>query len=177
MPAYHSKFNDVVGFESACGCALLPLKTAVRGPAPAMDAAEGEDVLDEVIKYYRANSLFKNFDVAGEADRTFIYLTLFLHLCLKECERAPDREAGAKALKVVSVRRPAAPGEAGFPLGQHLTLPGAPAEADAWKAYMKQARDELSQRALGLLYHEDGSKNKWWQLFSKFSFMGKVMKQ
>ena len=34
MPAYHSKI-DGAGADEACGCALLPLKTKLRGPAPA----------------------------------------------------------------------------------------------------------------------------------------------
>ena len=32
MPAYHSKI-DGAGADEACGCALLPLKTKLRGPA------------------------------------------------------------------------------------------------------------------------------------------------
>jgi hypothetical protein len=31
-------------------------------------------------------------------------------------------------------------------------------------------------RLLGVLYLPDGSKNKWWQAFSKRKFMGKELK-
>jgi hypothetical protein len=35
---------------------------------------------------------------------------------------------------------------------------------DLWKAYMKQARDELCIRLCDRLFDADGSKNKWWQV-------------
>ena len=51
MPAYHSKI-DGAGADEACGCALLPLKTKLRGPAPAApaegdEAAAGEEAAKE----------------------------------------------------------------------------------------------------------------------------------
>ena len=68
MPAYHSKYAGQETGDEACGCAMLPLKTKTRGPAPL--AAEGEeDIVDEVIKYFRPNSLFRNFEVKGGAAR------------------------------------------------------------------------------------------------------------
>ncbi|KAH8044853.1 hypothetical protein JL722_14512 [Aureococcus anophagefferens] len=66
MPAYHSKYAGAETGDEACGCALLPLKTKTRGPAPLMADGE-EDIVDEVIKYYRPNSLFRNFEVKGGA--------------------------------------------------------------------------------------------------------------
>lgn len=36
MPAYHSEFNTL-GVQEVCGCALLPIKTRARGPAPSID--------------------------------------------------------------------------------------------------------------------------------------------
>jgi hypothetical protein len=35
---------------------------------------------------------------------------------------------------------------------------------DLWKAYMKQARNELCIRLCDRLFDADGSKNKWWQV-------------
>lgn len=66
MPAYHSKYAGAETGDEACGCAILPLKTKTRGPAPLMADGE-EDIVDEVIKYYRPNSLFRNFEVKGGA--------------------------------------------------------------------------------------------------------------
>ena len=70
MPAYHSKMAGQEGdLDEACGCTILPLKTQTRGPAPIQADSEGEDIIDEVIKYFRPNSLFRNFEVKGGAAR------------------------------------------------------------------------------------------------------------
>lgn len=37
-------------------------------------------------------------------------------------------------------------------------------DADNFRAYFKQAREELSLRLLERLYYSDGTKNKWWQV-------------
>ena len=61
--------------------AILPLKTNVKGPAGKCKDSD-EDIIDEAIKYYRANVLFAQFDIKGPADRTLMYLTFFLSLCI-----------------------------------------------------------------------------------------------
>jgi hypothetical protein len=50
----------------------------VRGPAP-VQQADGKDIIDEAINFFRANVMFKNFEMKGPADRTLCYLTLFIH--------------------------------------------------------------------------------------------------
>ena len=59
--------------QAACGCAILPIRSKSRGPAPQTDA---EDIVDEAIKYFRPNSLFRNFEVKSGSDRTMIFFTL-----------------------------------------------------------------------------------------------------
>ena len=60
-----------------CGMTILPVKTNIRGPAPR--GTQGtEDIVDEAIKFFRANVLFASFDVKGGADRVLIFLTLFV---------------------------------------------------------------------------------------------------
>ncbi len=53
-----------------------------------------EDIIDETLNFFRANVLFRNFDVRGGADRTLIYLTLYTHQCLLKCEKIEDRATG-----------------------------------------------------------------------------------
>mmetsp|Transcript_21761 Transcript_21761/g.65221 ORF Transcript_21761/g.65221 Transcript_21761/m.65221 type:complete len:174 (+) Transcript_21761:185-706(+) len=173
MPAYHSKF-DGAGLEEACGCALLPLRTKARGPAP--PCHEGEDIIDEVIKYFRPNSLFRNFDVKGGADRTLIYLTLSMQQCIKECERFKTKPEAEKALHALIIKQFPVPGGPGWSLGGMFPAPADIQEGEAWRLYMKQAREEVSLRTLAVLYNADGSKNKWWGSFSKRKFMGKELK-
>ena len=37
-----------------------------------------EDIITEAINLFRANSLFRNFEIKGAADRVLIYLILFI---------------------------------------------------------------------------------------------------
>ncbi len=81
MPAYHSAFNDAPPTSEVCGCPIFPLKTRARGPAPLLDASsEHEDIVEEALRLFRANVLFRNFELKGGADKVLIYLTLFIHL-------------------------------------------------------------------------------------------------
>ena len=81
MPAYHSAFPKDA--PSVCGLAMLSLKTRARGPAVSLDATAAaggdEDQIDEALRLFRANVLFRNFEVQGAPDRTLIYLTLLIH--------------------------------------------------------------------------------------------------
>lgn len=95
MTALHSQYNT--GLEKvACGICIAPLRTNVPGPAPKLIAQDVDDIVDEALKYFRPNLLFKNYSVQGQilnnilfkikkgpADVTLIYLTVFITHCLK----------------------------------------------------------------------------------------------
>jgi hypothetical protein len=81
---YHSSY-DQGEHASACSCAILPLNTVAKGPAP---ATKERDIIDEVLDLYRANVLFRNFDVRNNADKLLIYLSIFVTACLKRERRA-----------------------------------------------------------------------------------------
>ncbi len=89
MPAYHSALNEARNPE-ACGCAVCPLKTDVKGPAVLCPVDE-DDIIDEVLNYFRANVFFRNFEIKGAADRTLIYLTLHVVQVLVKMEKIEDR--------------------------------------------------------------------------------------
>ena len=131
--------------------------------------------MDETLHYFRANVLFRNFDVRGGADRTLAYLTLFAVQCLVKCEKIEDKPTAVRELRNLAEKAFAVPGEQGFPLGGLFKSPDSVAEKDSFKAYFKQARIELSIRLADRLFDSDGSKNKWWQSFSRRKFMGKEM--
>ena len=61
---------------------FTPLKTTMAGPAPKC-ADEEEDIIDEAIGYFRAQSYFKNYSPEGPSDLTIIYLTCFIHKALE----------------------------------------------------------------------------------------------
>lgn len=55
-----------------------------------------DDIVDEAINFFRANVLFANFTPEGAADKTLIYLTLFIHKVLVTCVRIKTKSAGTK---------------------------------------------------------------------------------
>lgn len=86
---------------------------------------------------------------------------------MRECERVDQRAEAEKLLKQLGTKGVTAPGEAGWNLGgMYPPAKGVP-EADGFKAYFKQCREETGLRMMNILYNADGSKNKWWQSFSK----------
>ena len=113
MPSYHSKFNDSP-HKSIGGTMIIPFNTDFRGPS--LPCTEKEDIVDESIEYFRANSFFKNFEIKGDADRLLIYGMLFVQHCLSQLSRKMLRKEGISKLNSVAVDHFSIPGEAGFPL-------------------------------------------------------------
>lgn len=172
MPAYHSRI-DIWGDRQACGMAIMNLETSVRGPAYIATKEDGMDIIEEALYYFRANVLFRNFEVKTPCDLTLVVVTLYIQLCLKECEKYPTEAEAKRALTTLALKQFAIPGEPGFPLSAMFTRAENIEESDLFRNYYRQLREEVNKRILGRLYHEDGSKNKWWQSFSKRKFMGK----
>ena len=48
-----------------------------------MIKAEELDIIDEALAYFKANIFFKNFEIKSDADRTLIYITLYISECLR----------------------------------------------------------------------------------------------
>ncbi|KAL1529878.1 hypothetical protein AB1Y20_000808 [Prymnesium parvum] len=90
---YHSTMNDRPDVTVVCGCGILPLKTTCRGPAPPCPEGE-DDIVDEVLNYFKANVLFKQFEVKGSADRVLIYLTLYVTQCLSKLTTCQSKADG-----------------------------------------------------------------------------------
>ena len=53
-----------------------------------------EDIVEEALYYFRANVLYRNYQIDGSSDRTLIYLTFFIQQCLKELEKHPGKKEG-----------------------------------------------------------------------------------
>ena len=181
MPAYHSAFNGVVT-EELCGCPVLPLRTRVRGPAPCLEAppegydsvaasdAADADIVDEALRLFRANMLFKNFDLLGGGDRLLIYTTLFIHACLKRVARGASilgKSEAARELIALAAGAHVAPGDAGWPLGGVIVAAKTPTEAEAFKGYLRQVRETVVARLVSLAWDVSGSPNKHWMAYGK----------
>ncbi len=169
---YHSTKNDEDATQ-ACGCSILPIVTTTRGPAPL--APEGtDDIIDEVLGYFKANVLFKHFEVKGGGDRVLIYLTLYVTQCLQRLEKCPTPTEGIKALTAMAVESFKIPGDPGFALGSFFPGPASGQEAELCRSYLKQVREETGRRLVAKVYGEDGSPSKFWLVFAKKRFMNKV---
>mmetsp|Transcript_145991 Transcript_145991/g.254881 ORF Transcript_145991/g.254881 Transcript_145991/m.254881 type:complete len:176 (-) Transcript_145991:601-1128(-) len=169
---YHSTYNDVAA--EACGCAILPIRSKVKGPAPPK-RDEGPDILDEVLRYFKPNMLYRTFDVQGPADRLLIYFTLYVHLCLKRINKQTKDQA-SKTLFALAQETFKIPGESGFILPGFIPDSKDLAEAELWRSYVKQLREEVGLRLCDLVYaepEEGGLPSKWWMMFAKRKFLNK----
>lgn len=150
---------------------LLPIKTKVKGPAPV--GKEGEDdIIDEAIRFFRANVLFASFEIKGGADRLLVYLTLFLNQCIvRLAAKAKNKKEGEKIMFDISKETFPLPGEDGWKLGGHFPSAKTRAEAEDARNYLKQVREEAATRILNRVFDDQGNPNKHWMAFSKRKFM------
>ncbi|KAF3933479.1 hypothetical protein ABW19_dt0204822 [Dactylella cylindrospora] len=187
MPAYHSTFLQDTDVRIIGNFALLPLRTKTRGPAytlpqlpPDADElnidpdSESYDILDEVTLLFRANTLFRNFEIKGPADRVLIYGILFISECLGKIKPNMSGREAEKALNTLALDHFALPGDPNFPLNALFAPARDRNEADQLRQYISQMRQELTLRLLARVYFESATvPSKWWLSFTKRKFMGK----
>ena len=82
-----------------------------------------------MLGYFKANVLFKHFEVKGAADRVLIYLTLYITQCLKKLETSPSQTEALKALTAMAHESFKLPGDPGFALGTFFPPPANSQEA------------------------------------------------
>ncbi|XP_056129016.1 actin-related protein 2/3 complex subunit 3-B-like [Lampris incognitus] len=172
MPAYHSSLmcapNQLVG-----NMALLPLKTQFKGPAP---KEADSDVIDEAIYYFKANVFFKNYEIKNEADRTLIYVTLYISECLKKLQKCSSRSQGETEMYILGITNFPIPGEPGFPLNAMYAKPSNKQEEETMRAYLQQIRQETGLRLCDRVFDPQADKpSKWWVCFAKKQFMNKSL--
>jgi actin related protein 2/3 complex subunit 3 len=168
MP-YHSKFDKAPG-ENIGGTVFLPLKTESKGPAPSARPNE-EDIIDEALDYFRANVMFRAFEVESPADRVLCYLTVYIGELIRAAKPCATREEAKKALYTYSRKGFKVPGEPGFSLGGFMTAPANRNDVDKLRGFLKQLREETAERIIKRLYNDDGTQNKHWFQFHKRKFM------
>jgi actin related protein 2/3 complex subunit 3 len=130
MPAYHSQYNDTQA-QIVCGCAMLPIRTKVKGNAPLLPSDQKEDIIDEAIKLFKANVLFRNYEIKGPADRVLIYLTFFIHQCLLRLEKKKieKKDEADKLMFQLAQEKFDSPGDKSFLLGGYYPAPQSKAES------------------------------------------------
>lgn len=172
MPAYHSQFQNppqVLG-----NMALLPLRTTFKGPAP-KDTSDF-DIIDEAIYYFKANIFFRNYEIKSEADRTLIYITLFISECLKKLQKCTSKNQGQKEMYTIGIYNYPIPGESGFPLNAMFSKPNGRSEEDNMRNYLQQLRQETGLRICEKVFDPATDKpSKWWMCFAKRKFLDKSL--
>ena len=164
MVSYHSKFNDKAPADQACGFALHTIT-----PKASYDANDvnSHDIVDEAIQLFRANILFKNYKVQGNADKVTIFLTCFIQKCLDSIVRYPAKEQAERIFALVKDD----PKAIAFTESSHflnklglLNPNSSVAEKRKLVDYMKKAMEETAKRLHEYLFREgEGDLNrKFW---------------
>ncbi|KAK9128934.1 hypothetical protein Syun_017731 [Stephania yunnanensis] len=152
------------------------LENPYQRPCP-ISNQDSADIVDEAITFFRANVFFRNFDIKSSADKLLIYLTFYINVALKRLEGCRTLAGGTKAIINLGLENVPIPGEAGFPFAGLFSLPQSKKEAvctvdaELFRNYLKQIREETSGRLLSVAYRPNGTPNKWWLAFAKRKFM------
>ncbi|XP_006894778.1 PREDICTED: vegetative cell wall protein gp1-like [Elephantulus edwardii] len=171
--AYHSSLMDpdtkLIG-----NMALLPIRSQFKGPAPR--ETKDTDIVDEAIYYFKANVFFKNYEIKSEADRTLIYITLYISECLKRLQKCNSKSQGEKEMYTLGITNFPIPGEPGFPLNAIYAKPANKQEDEIMRAYLQQLRQETGLRLCDKVFDPQNDKpSKWWTCFVKRQFMNKSL--
>ena len=156
------------------GLRLRPTPPRPPHAFPSSAPADEADIIDEVIGFFKANTLFKQFQPQGAGDRLLIYLTLYITECLKIIEKCATPVDAMKQLTSKAHESFKIPGDAGFALGSFYPGPLSSQEADLCRGYLKQAREEIGRRLIEKVY-VDGAPSKFWTTFAKRKFMNKAL--
>lgn len=186
MPGYHSVYNDSKDVYLLGNMALLPFTTQFGGPAQqygSLSPDTKQDIIDECLLYYRANCLFKNFDIQGPADRLLLYGELFIGDCLAKIaaqqSRAVDSKSANSMLQQFALDCNTIPGSTNFPLNAIYQIPENRQDQELMKQYLAQFRQELAHRLLSNHLYPVNSQtktaSKWWLGFHRRRFMGKSL--
>ena len=163
---------SIIAHHAPAACSTPPHTPPHAFPSSA--PADEADIIDEVIGFFKANTLFKQFQPQGAGDRLLIYLTLYITECLKIIEKCATPVDAMKQLTSKAHESFKIPGDAGFALGSFYPGPMTSQEADLCRGYLKQAREEIGRRLIEKVY-VDGAPSKFWTTFAKRKFMNKAL--
>lgn len=180
MPAYHSRLTNEKCVYYA-NMAALPFGNSKSQPGN-RNAIENQDdpttcdIIGEALYYFKANVLFRHYEIKSEADRTLIYVTLYISECLKKLQRCSSHNQGMKEMHSLAIQNFALPGEEGFPLNALYQKPKSDQEREQLRNYILQLRQETGKRVCDKVFESsDGKPNKWWMCFVKRKFMDKSL--
>jgi actin related protein 2/3 complex subunit 3 len=160
---------------AAAAAAAAAAGTAAAVAAAGSAAPAAEDAVDEALRLFRPNVLFRNFELQGNGDRTLTFLMLAIQQSLRRLEKKGAQQPRAEATKelmALAQAAPVIPGDAGWPLGGVIAAPRSAAESEQLRLLTRQLREALAGRLLDRVYAQDP---KHWLAFAKKKFMGKEL--
>lgn len=176
MPAYHSSHNQRQGVKLVGGVALLPFHAHhTRGPAPRPGPEDEVDIIDETLKFFKANVFFQSYEVKGPADLLLIYLTLYTHQCIMRVAKTTSKDGAQRALFQLAQENFSLPCDSGFQLSSYYQPLSSKSDGDELRAYLKQCREELGNRLAERCCDASDKPSKWWVCFAKRKFLGKSL--
>ena len=131
------------------------------------------DIIDEAIIYFRANVLFKNFNIEGDADKLLVYITVFIQKCLEKANDANQQKAKENMKKLVDQCEYVPKTENFF----NVLVTKKDSEVPALQKYLKTIRKETVERLIYILFEDEKTKMdyKYWVALGKKKFMGYEM--
>eukprot|EP00043_Microstomoeca_roanoka_P029688 m.22779 g.22779 ORF g.22779 m.22779 type:complete len:184 (-) comp9369_c0_seq1:958-1509(-) len=177
MPAFHSAFNkaDPLQYKHIGKIPLLPIQAKhSKGPAPRLADAETKDIIEETIRFFRANVFFSSFKIEESPDRLLVYLTLFCHQCLMRIAKCRTRDDAAREMYQLGVENFTLPTDSSFILKGFFEAVTDKSEQDLLRQYLQQCRQELANRLLDVCCEND-RPSKWWTCFAKRKFLNKAL--
>jgi actin related protein 2/3 complex subunit 3 len=178
MPSYHSIFNKL-SYSTLCGIPYIDFKQSkipdlnydkLKLPINEIDL----DIIDEALIYFRANILFKNFPIKGDADKLLVYITVFITKCL-EVANNQDIDKAKALMKNLIDDCEWSPNLKSHFLNNLVTFKQS--EVSDLQLYLKGVRKEIVIRVTFLLFDSDYKTLdlKYWLGFAKKKFMGYEM--
>ncbi|MBZ3887666.1 Actin-related protein 2/3 complex subunit 3 [Sciurus carolinensis] len=152
--------------------ALLPTRSQFKGPAPR--EAKDTDNVDEAFYYFKDNVFFKNYRIKNEADRTLMYITLYISECIKKLQKCNSKSQGEKEMYTLGITNFSIPGETGFPLNAIYTKPANKQEDEVMPVYLQQLRQESGLRLCEKFFDPQNDElSKWCTYFVKRQFLNR----
>ena len=180
MPSYHSVFNNpdyinIRKYEKYCGIPALEFN---EKKTPTLDSTKLKvdlkqielDIIDEAIIYFRANVLFKNFNIDGDADKLLVYITVFIQKCLEQANDPNPAKAKENMKKLVEKCEYTPKIENFF----NILVTLKDNEVANLQKYLKRIRKETVERLIYILFEDEKTKMdyKYWVALGKKKFMG-----
>ena len=178
MPSYHSVVNNEEAKVKYCGIPAFEFK---EKKTPTLDATKLKvdlnqielDIIDEAIIYFRANVLFKNFNIEGDADKLLVYITVFIQKCLEKANDPNPTKAKENMKKLVDQCEYVPKTENFF----NILVTKKDSEIAPLQKYLKSVRKETVERLIYILFEDEKTKMdfKYWVALGKKKFMGYEM--